>query len=49
MKVSNKCVLTESFQVVVRTTLPDWYQLCLKELNPCDPKKGLIPLSREKE
>ena len=28
--------------------LHDWFELYSKELNPIDPKKGLIPSSREK-
>ena len=35
-------------QVGIRTNLPDLFQLCSKELNPCDRHKGLIPPSQEK-
>ena len=31
------------FQFGISTNPPDWVQLYLKELNPCDPQKGLIP------
>ena len=30
----------KSLQVGVRTNLTDWFQLCSKELNPCDHQKG---------
>ena len=32
----------KSLQIGVRTNSSDWFQQCLKELNPCDPQKGLI-------
>ena len=33
----------KSLQVGVGTNPPDWFQLCLKELNPEIKKKKLIP------
>ena len=36
----------KSFQV--RINPPDWFQLCLKEWNPCDHQKWLIPPLQEK-
>ena len=35
------------FLVRLNTNRPDLVQLYLKELNPCDPQKGLAPLSWE--
>ena len=35
--------MQKSIQAGVCTSLPDWFQLYSKELNPCDPQTGLIP------
>ena len=35
-----KYFVLKSFKVGVRPKPPDWFQLCLKELNPCYHQKG---------
>ena len=45
---SLKYFVLKSLQVGVRTNLPDWFQLCSKELNPFDHQKGRSPLTGEK-
>ena len=46
---SLKYFVLKSLQVGVRTNPPDWFQLCLKELNPCDHKKRWIPALRRRD
>ena len=39
--------MLKSLQVGVRTNPPDWFQLCLKELNTCNTKKDDLSLVGE--
>ena len=38
-----------SLQVGIRPNLPDWFQLCSEELNPCNHQKGWSLLHRRRE